>query len=433
MLENVSSERPQRRSPRLKEAFVHPNLVLAISLITVPALAVFAGKSTVPTLIAATVLAVPSALFQGWRPSRPSLSSLALGAATSGWAAAASLWSFDPAEALSTELRIVCLVVLAWVLGDIAARTPTRRGPGRRCLARCAIAGLAIASAVLLVEMTFEMPIKTAVTGLWGEAQADGSETNRGGTFILVALWLVLPLTAAATSRAASLALALAVLTGAALAVAESGTNQLAVLGGAAFFGLALLGARVRLTLWACVIFIAVIAVPWLSQASFDAGIHNFDGLWTSAQHRLFIWNYASEWALEKPLTGWGYDSSSEFSNRGIEPWPEYSSVIPLHPHNATLQIWLEMGAVGAVLAVAVVVRIAQCTEDAGAIWAPWLGAATVSALIAANLGYGIWQTQWVAALAWLTCYARLAVSIPLEGWPLHTRNRSTRALAKRA
>jgi hypothetical protein len=39
-----------------------------------------------------------------------------------------------------------------------------------------------------------------------------------------------------------------------------------------------------------------------------------------------------------------------------------------------------------------------------------------MSALVAANLGYGIWQTQWIAGLAWLACYARIAVTITPAG-----------------
>ena len=127
----------------------------------------------------------------------------------------------------------------------------------------------------------------------------------------------------------------------------------------------------------------------------------------------------AAEWALERPWFGWGYDSSADFPNRGIAPWRDYPTVIPLHPHNAALQIWLEMGLVGVLLGVAVVVRTIRATEAHGDCWIPWLAAAVFAALSVANTGYGLWQTQWLAALAWLVVYARVAIALrPAIGRP---------------
>ena len=412
---------------RWAEGVAHPRNVLALSFTVVPTLCVFAGKSTVPTLLAVTVLALPGALLHGWRPSRPSLATLALAAAASAWVGIASLWSFDPGDSLFTGVRVLSLIAVAWVLSDIAVRVPSRRDPDGRRLARCAVIGLAVAAAVLLIEMLSDMGVKSAVTGLWEDDPVSGSEANRGGTFILIALWLVLPLSALATARPRMVAIGLFVLSCSAVAVAESGTNQVALLTGAAFFGLAWLGRPVRLGLWASAVAVGLVAMPWLAQAMYDAGLHQIDALATSIQHRFFIWNHVSDWALERPWTGWGYDSSSAFSNRGVEPWPGYSSVIPLHPHNAALQIWLELGVVGVSLASALVLRIVQGTESAGVRWAPWLGAAAMSALVAANLGYGIWQTQWIAALAWLGCYGRLAVALAPGAWRPRSGDRPRR------
>lgn len=68
-----------------------------------------------------------------------------------------------------------------------------------------------------------------------------------------------------------------------------------------------------------------------------------------SYERRAQMWQFAIERIGEKPVKGWGLDASRTFdgviSYRGFE-WAD----IQLHPHASPLQIWLELGAVGACL-----------------------------------------------------------------------------------
>ncbi len=77
---------------------------------------------------------------------------------------------------------------------------------------------------------------------------------------------------------------------------------------------------------------------------------------------------------------------------------------LPLHPHNASLQLWLELGlpgaALGAVLIGGIMIRIGRMATariDKAASAALVLGIATIG-----NLGYGAWQSWWLAAI-WLS------------------------------
>ena len=71
-----------------------------------------------------------------------------------------------------------------------------------------------------------------------------------------------------------------------------------------------------------------------------------------------------------------------------------------VHPHNASLQIWLELGGLGALLATILVIAL---WRTVGALTDPAARAAAtamlLSALIVANLSFGIWQTWWMATL----------------------------------
>ena len=62
---------------------------------------------------------------------------------------------------------------------------------------------------------------------------------------------------------------------------------------------------------------------------------------------RLAVWEYSANLILERPVVGFGFDASRDIGSRGeIVPetnWP----ALPLHPHNAFLQVWLELGLIG--------------------------------------------------------------------------------------
>ena len=83
-----------------------------------------------------------------------------------------------------------------------------------------------------------------------------------------------------------------------------------------------------------------------------------------SAAHRIIIWNFTDQKIAERPLLGWGLDTSRLVpghdtpvniskicADQNATTNRKFTSPLsmPLHPHNAPLQIWLEMGALGIV------------------------------------------------------------------------------------
>ena len=67
------------------------------------------------------------------------------------------------------------------------------------------------------------------------------------------------------------------------------------------------------------------------------------DAVKLSAGHRLWIWSFAGDRIAERPLTGWGLDASRSIPG-GKDPIRPGETWLPLHPHNASLQLWLELG-----------------------------------------------------------------------------------------
>lgn len=92
----------------------------------------------------------------------------------------------------------------------------------------------------------------------------------------------------------------------------------------------------------------APLIYPAIAQVAFQ--LVPGDKMPLSYGRRAQMWETASNYIAQKPLTGWGLGAGSTFDTPimygGFE-WP----IIQLHPHAAPLHIWLETGGIGALLA----------------------------------------------------------------------------------
>jgi len=125
------------------------------------------------------------------------------------------------------------------------------------------------------------------------------------------------------------------------------------------------------------------------------------DGLAGSFGHRYYIWRFATERAAERPVTGWGFDSSRAIPG-GHETIAIGKELMPLHPHNATLQIWLELGIPGLVLAAGVLWLLFRHRLDAsgGVADAYVKPLMLLCVCVTWNATFGLWQSWWLSALA---------------------------------
>jgi O-antigen ligase len=135
---------------------------------------------------------------------------------------------------------------------------------------------------------------------------------------------------------------------------------------------------------------------PWLVRLLPSDGASS--GLPASWAHRERIWRFVSDRISERPIVGHGLDASRGFGDQ-----------VPLHPHNGALQIWLELGLLGAILATALwlwlVWRIGVMTD-------PFSRAAAAASLAAyaviGALSFGVWQEWWLG----LGAFAALCVTV---------------------
>ena len=305
------------------------------------------------------------------------------------WAALSTLWGAPAAKGQGMTALQLALALPAFWSAICGAR---RADPQLNALALKVLAwGLAAFGAVLLVEVATGAGLYRALhDAVYATAIRPDLARSKDAhaTFALAVLWPVALV--GGTGR-------LPRLVGLALAVAGSVVAAHVFLSDAPVLALPL-SAAVMLAVWlwpqlgprlmavgVAATWFLMPAIVWLLRASGGYGRVEQD-MSVSWSTRMDYWSHALDGILERPIRGWGLDASRALPG------------MDLHPHNAALQVWLELGLVGAVGAAAFwglsLIRLERGR--------PSLAAAGAAGSLAAYtlfswINFGLWQQWWLA------------------------------------
>jgi O-antigen ligase len=392
----LEPEAPGRRTPWLS------GVAIFVAVIT-PLLAYLAPLGFAPLLALAGLLALP-----GLRPTRAAAPPLLILVALALWAASSMSWSpvavdvsklkdygdIESVTALKLFLQLAtygaAVVALRGLSEAGARRAATVLAYGLVALAGIAaldsltgaavyqklhmVTGEAIRPDLAMVKVSLST---YALALLFWPAALILSRLSRPGLIWLLAVGMIV--TSVICSSDACL-----------VALAAGGLVWLMVY----FAGQT--GAKVLVGLVAAPFVLAPLAVLVGVQTGVIAWLHRLTP--ASWDARLNIWTFAADHIQSHPFRGWGLDASRTFG-----------PAIPLHTHNAQLQLWLELGAIGAALAGVFfcwlaygVVRLSQRSRSEAAMAA----AALVSYLVIGGLSFGVWQEWWLGlgALTLIAC-----------------------------
>ncbi len=325
------------------------------------------------------------------------------------------LWS-PSGRSIATVAEIGYIALGALVGGAWVSQLP---GVEARRLAGLFLGGLLVGVALFGVEALLNFPVHR----WWNAVPAEeidhiiySNVPKRSSALLCLLVWPA----ALAIDRIGQRGLALALPVGYAL-ICLPLTSRSAMLGiaiGLVAYGLALWSrAAVRRLLGAVVSlgFVAVLPLVLLLDRVLD--LTRAPWLFFSAQHRIEIWGMAADRALEAPLLGQGIDAS-----RALAPHGEVSrfspitdSLLPLHPHNAFLQVWLELGAVGAALALAATLLLLNGVKHLDERDQPFALALFATSLAMISTAYGVWQPWWMASFLAAALTLRLAARVPAD------------------
>ena len=324
------------------------------------------------------------------------------------YAALSSVWAVVPEDAVITSAKLLGYFLAAIVVVIVVDRLSDSE---KRSVLIWAAAGLVIADLIVWVELG----TAGAISGLFRPSPFVANFYSRG----------------AAVSACAGLPIAIGLFR-------LSGSRQAFVFAGiclATIFFLANEAAKLAAVLgmimymavrWRRALFWPVILVPLaigiMSPMFFANGISDsllctiFNSK-QSAAHRLMIYEFSSRNIFEKPFLGWGMDASrsipggagvAEIHNcryRGQRPRTlNIGGLVPLHPHNASLQVWLELGAVGvAILTGLLGLLIFRWQRSyASGDGRPLIAGLFIPIFFVFNISFGLWQGWLIFALIFL-------------------------------
>lgn len=398
---------------------VHTGHVLGGTAVLAPAIAIFAPLGlTVLLCLSGVAVLVSRRIGEDAWPSPPMFPSLVM-ALMLVWSLIGAIWSIDAETTLTRLPRILGITVAGLVVMDAALHL---QGRHLRSVQNLLLAGFLVALVLLAGERMLNGPIRGIVDPDIESELALWTSFNRGVTVVVLFVW---PASLVLWWRNRKLAaLAWAVTLGV-ISTYSSGAAILSLAAGGIVFALTRLGPRIVPTVLAGLVAMFILASPLLFGKLLDRETINSEqtSVPRSGYHRLLIWNFTADRIFERPFAGWGLDSSRSMPRGKIRLGYSNEQPLPLHPHNSALQVWLELGLPGAVLATALMAWILLTVRN-GARDATVKAAMTglcITALGISFLSYGMWQSWWMSAL-WLgvvfaaTCWHDDTAAVPNQG-----------------
>ena len=377
----------------------HPGLPIAIALLAAPFVAVLQSKAMAPLALIPMAITLLLGWREGWRPSLPIGAVLMFGLILVAWAAITSLWAPDSGRAAMLALTLAAMMLLAHGAASAAQ--------GARLMPWIGF-GLVLGLAAAFADWQSGNALRAAVRGLKEvpEALMFGLKPAASLMALLLPMGFALPWPWLA--RAALL------LVGAGVLISLPGeTARLATIAGLAAALLSLAAPRLVPRLIGAMLGLAILVMPLLVGFIPKMATANLP---LSAVHRLVIWDFTVARIAEKPLTGWGLEASRAMPGGRAQPDTAtldrlnitnpaqraflanpHVEVMPLHPHNGALQLWLELGGIGALLGAVLMLALGFAASRSAV---PAVGAGMLaSAAVTGMLSFGLWQAWWVASL----------------------------------
>lgn len=322
------------------------------------------------------------------------------------WSALSLIWTIKPADAAP---KFVTVAAFGLMVAATLMFSPPMVEHQRHTLRRFIIAGTGFGLMILLIEMSTAGWISQSILG---KVSIHGSTKGMFGPASSVVLLLIWPSVAILWRSMPAAALGLIGMGFFASYILPGTSAAIAYSIGTVFFFAALLAHRGAAWFLASAVALGILIAPFVPQIApaLDPSTIRAQSSSNNASllHRLDIWALTISKVGDRPLIGWGFNASRNVPEGDAHYYLRNRSGtvvgqgnrLPLHPHNGSLQAWLELGLPGALgfaaLFALTALRTGRQTEPASA--AAALGAVGAAVPIWL-LSFGIWQSWWMSVL----------------------------------
>lgn len=322
------------------------------------------------------------------------------------WAGASWLWADDPSIAANWGWRIAGLLLIAVLTNPAVTDYPLHKmQPAFRAL--LVVWPLAILALIVLTAAQRGW-IDMAVNIFTDRSLIVLNNSMQAMALMVFTTPIAAKLAGLRVGTSASLGL-IAIGFGLSLIYGDSQAGSLGILAGSVVLVLTLwrpvFGLVALIALLVAVVVMPVAITMWL----YPDGVPTLlEVLPRSFVHRLEIWSLTIEAIGQRPWLGWGLEASRSLviDDRSTLLFQDVAK-IPLHPHNAFLQIQLDLGVIGSALAIVTIGLILRflwaaprLTRASG--FAAMAGAGTVY-----GFAVGVWQEWWIILLFFVAAMLR--------------------------
>jgi len=352
--------------------------------------------------------------------------------AFAGWAMLSALWSPAPWHSLLKPVFMMLIAVAVW----FALRTvSTASRPFAHYIGEGALTGIVVGYLLVCFEiLTDQLITRTIMSAIptTHENIAKHVTVDTHGTVtdvtnanlnrrMAILTWLLWPAIMLALHDPNSIrrSIALVMVIGGAgiiLVFGSHQSSQIAILGGAVVYGLASINPPAMRIVLASVWTAAVVLALPIALMMSSANLHNADWLFKSARHRVVIWSTTAEESLKSPVLGVGADATRVAMHDAMKRSKRDETLGRMmvgyanHAHNAYLQVWYELGAVGAALFLMIGLYAMRVIGRLETALQPSALALFVTTSLLIAFSYSIWQTWFIAALGFAIAAFAVAV-----------------------
>ena len=386
-------------------------LGLAFAAAAFPLVAFLQARAVVPLAILAAIMSLALARKAGaWRLEigRPLAAILVLACL---WAAVSIPWAPDTWLGIRGALKLAGNLLLGAVLFSAARKLDA---DGRRWIAPALLFGFGLTLALLFIEELFRGPISVGLRDLPYRGPGGFFWLNASAAILILIIW---PVSVHLWHRhRGAMVIAAFGLMALILYLMTYWTGLISLIAGV-IGALCVYAFRRRAGISLAVLFALGVATAPILPATVlkpDTVLETVGEVAPPLMHRLYIWEFASQRIAEHPIRGWGMNASRVIpeGKKVVEgkAWSGY--VMPLHPHNAALQVWLELGGPGALLfgVLGVLVFFGVVRPHIPRVHSAAAAGLALTALALLSSSYGIWQSWWLATL-WISA-SLMAVTI---------------------